>query len=408
MGNQGYIYSNSFVHKLNPALKFIGFILMIILIFLPLGYFGQLIVGCLVMAGFFLAKLSGKTLLNIFKSVLILFALLLLVNWAIYKDPIAIYLDRSNANVIGDISSPFVIKCSSPNIYISELWGGSNPTIFEPTNSALIGKIISQNGINQSVLDKYWNSINSDFQNNLTIAVGGNAETAKKYYWIMSQVTWKLDGNTYHIQTISGAPMLDGTKGLPTFIYFQENWYTFSPKAINLALYVSIKVFLMIVLATLLTATTSAIELTNGLQAIFSPLRIFKLPVNEMSMMIAIALRFVPSLLIESKRILNAQASRGVDFHNGGMITKLKALTSLVVPLFSIAFKNADDLANAMEARGYNPRKARTKYRILTIKWYDWAAFCLLGFVLGLFIGLMSTNFIFGPFGIFELGILLG
>jgi energy-coupling factor transport system permease protein len=80
-------------------------------------------------------------------------------------------------------------------------------------------------------------------------------------------------------------------------------------------------------------------------------------------MTISIALRFVPSLLQESQRIMSAQASRGVDFNNGNFKDKMKSLVSLVVPMFSIAFHKADDLANAMEARAYNPRYARTRYR---------------------------------------------
>ncbi len=407
MGNQGYIYSNSLIHKLNPALKFIGFILMIVLIFLPLGYFGQLIVGIMVMVGFLISKLSGKTLLNILKSVLILFILLLVINWAVYKEPIAVYLNP-DANVLGSINPNLMLTGPDyPNgFYISELWGGSKPIIFDLHNQDLIDKIITQNAVTPKELDSAWKNLNTDAQTTLTQLFQGNLLAAKQYNWLMSQSMWSLDNVTYHVNPING---ISYNSANPFgFVYYHQEWYTLSPRAINLALYVSIKVFLMIVLATLLTATTSAIELTNGLQAIFSPLRIFKLPVNEMSMMIAIALRFVPSLLIESKRILNAQASRGVDFHNGGMMTKMKALTSLVVPLFSIAFKNADDLANAMEARGYNPRKTRTKFRLLTIQWYDWVAFCFLAFVIGLFIGLMHTNFIFGPFGLFELEILNG
>jgi energy-coupling factor transport system permease protein len=85
-------------------------------------------------------------------------------------------------------------------------------------------------------------------------------------------------------------------------------------------------------------------------------------------MTISIAIRFVPSLLQEAQRILNAQASRGVDFHNGKFNEKVKALISLVVPMFAIAFYKADDLASAMEARSYNPRCIRTRYRSYGIK----------------------------------------
>ena len=88
-------------------------------------------------------------------------------------------------------------------------------------------------------------------------------------------------------------------------------------------------------------------------------------------MTIAIAIRFVPSLLDESQKIMKAQASRGVDFNNGNLKDKAKSLVSLVVPMFSIAFKKADDLASAMEARNYNPRYVRTRYRNYSVRYLD-------------------------------------
>ena len=107
-------------------------------------------------------------------------------------------------------------------------------------------------------------------------------------------------------------------------------------------------------------------------------------------------------LLDESKRILNAQASRGVDFNNGGPIQKLKSLISLVVPLFSIAFKKAEDLANAMEARSYNPRYARTRYRTFPLNLADYALFGILCILVGFLISLAVIKFYFTPFGVFE------
>jgi len=88
-------------------------------------------------------------------------------------------------------------------------------------------------------------------------------------------------------------------------------------------------------------------------------------------MTISIAIRFVPSLLDESQTILKAQSSRGVDFANGNFKDKIKSIVSLVVPMFSVAFHKADDLANAMEARSYNPRYVRTRYRNYTVDWFD-------------------------------------
>jgi energy-coupling factor transport system permease protein len=95
------------------------------------------------------------------------------------------------------------------------------------------------------------------------------------------------------------------------------------------------------------------------------PLKLIKFPTHEIAMTISIALRFIPTLLDETMRIMNAQASRGVDFEHGKVKEKIKAILSLIVPLFMSAFQRSEELANAMEARGYNPRAKRTRYRNL-------------------------------------------
>ena len=164
----------------------------------------------------------------------------------------------------------------------------------------------------------------------------------------------------------------------------------------------------MIISATILTNTTTSIELAYALEDILSPLKILRFPVVEASMMIAIALRFVPSLLSESQRILNAQSSRGVDFKNGAIKDKLKSMISLVVPLFNIAFLKSSELANAMEARSYNTRHARTRYRIFKLHFFDWVFFSILCLVTGFLIGILIKPLFFTPFGMFELGALFG
>jgi energy-coupling factor transport system permease protein len=127
----------------------------------------------------------------------------------------------------------------------------------------------------------------------------------------------------------------------------------------------------MIAIVTLMVSTTNAIQISFAIEDILTPLKYLKIPINEWAMTISIALRFVPSLLQESQIIMRAQASRGVDFSNGNLKDKMKSLVSLVVPMFSIAFHKADDLANAMEARSYNPRYARTRYRSYSIHRFD-------------------------------------
>lgn len=133
------------------------------------------------------------------------------------------------------------------------------------------------------------------------------------------------------------------------------------------SLKIILRLVLMIALTLILTSSTKPMDLTYALEWYMKPLKIIKFPTHEIAMTISIALRFIPTLLDETMRIMKAQASRGVDFERGRLKEKIKALLSLIVPLFMSAFLRSEELANAMEARGYNPRGQRTKYRQL--KW---------------------------------------
>lgn len=126
-----------------------------------------------------------------------------------------------------------------------------------------------------------------------------------------------------------------------------------------------LRLVMMISLTLILTATTKPLDLTYALEWYMYPLKLIKFPTHEIAMTISIALRFIPTLLDETMRIMNAQASRGVDFEHGKIKEKIKAILSLIVPLFISAFQRSEELANAMEARGYNPRAKRTRYRNL-------------------------------------------
>jgi len=134
---------------------------------------------------------------------------------------------------------------------------------------------------------------------------------------------------------------------------------------------IGIRLFLMIAFTTCLTATTKPLDLTLAIEYILSPLGIIKFPVHEVAMMISIALRFIPTLSSEAGRIMNAQKSRGVDFEEGRLFEKASAILSVAVPLFTIAFERAYQLADAMEARGYVPGAERTRYRALRYRRAD-------------------------------------
>ena len=127
-----------------------------------------------------------------------------------------------------------------------------------------------------------------------------------------------------------------------------------------------LRLALLIMLSTLFTATTKPLDITVAIDDLFAWLKVFKVNVSILSMTISIALRFIPTILDETYRIMKAQASRGVDFKNGKLKEKVVAITSLIVPLFISSISRSDELANAMEARNYNPLAKRTRYRNLT------------------------------------------
>ncbi len=137
-------------------------------------------------------------------------------------------------------------------------------------------------------------------------------------------------------------------------------------------LFVVARLLLMISITTLLTATTKPLDLTLGIEWILKPLEAFRFPTHEIAMMVSIALRFIPTIIEETIRIMNAQKSRGVDFENGSLAQKVTSILSLIVPLFSVAFERAYELADAMEARGYVPGAERTRYHILKFRLTDY------------------------------------
>ena len=135
--------------------------------------------------------------------------------------------------------------------------------------------------------------------------------------------------------------------------------------------YIILRIILMIDLTMVLTSTTKPMDLTYAFEWYMTPLKVIKFPVHEIAMTLSIALRFIPTLLDETDRIMKAQASRGVDFNKGGLFKRFKAVISLIIPLFVSAIQRSEELSDAMEARGYDPRAKRTKYRKLTFSRRD-------------------------------------
>lgn len=163
------------------------------------------------------------------------------------------------------------------------------------------------------------------------------------------------------------------------FVY-QEGYILFTIPFLNFTLYLEsitqtlfiiIRLALMLAVTTILTTTTKPLDMTYGLEWYMSPLKVIHFPAHEIAMTISIALRFIPTILEETERIIKAQKSRGVDLEEGKLKEKIGAIISLLIPLLISSFQRSEELSDAMEARGYNPSAKRTRYRVLKFKLSD-------------------------------------
>ncbi|HFI0513518.1 TPA: energy-coupling factor transporter transmembrane protein EcfT [Streptococcus suis] len=154
-----------------------------------------------------------------------------------------------------------------------------------------------------------------------------------------------------------------------------EFWiFKVSIEGLQQALIIFIRFVLIIFFSTLLTLTTTPLSLADGIESGLAPLKRLKVPVHEIGLMLSMSLRFVPTLMDDTTRIMNAQRARGVDFNEGNLIQKVNSVIPILIPLFASSFKRADALATAMEARGYQGGEGRTKYRVLEWKLPDTCA----------------------------------
>ena len=163
--------------------------------------------------------------------------------------------------------------------------------------------------------------------------------------------------------------------------------FTIYSDAVFQTLYIVVRLLLMIMITTCLTATTKPLDMTLGIEDLLKPFEKIHVPAHEIAMLISIALRFIPDLIDETTRIMKAQESRGVDLKEGKMKERIMAILSLIVPLFVSAFQRAEDLANAMEARGYAPGEPRTRYKVLKMHMRDWILLlCALALLIGMIV----------------------
>ena len=151
--------------------------------------------------------------------------------------------------------------------------------------------------------------------------------------------------------------------------------FTVYAEGLERALFMIVRILMLISATFLLTYTTSPISLTDGLESLMKPLKVIRVPVHELSMMMCIALRFIPTLIEETDKIMSAQKARGADFESGNLMEKAKALIPILVPLFISAFRRADELATAMECRCYQGGEGRSKMKLLRYTSWDFRAF---------------------------------
>lgn len=184
--------------------------------------------------------------------------------------------------------------------------------------------------------------------------------------------------------------MYSGTHGEPLVSFWKISIYR---EGIINAAYMVLRIICMIIgTSVILTYTTSPIAITDGLEQMLAPLAKIKLPVHEFSMMMTIALRFVPTIIEETTKITQAQKARGANLSTGSFIQRAKAFIPILIPLFVSSFKRADELATAMECRCYRGGKGRTKMNILRFGWIDLFAFL---FTAALITGIVFLNIYF-------------
>jgi len=210
--------------------------------------------------------------------------------------------------------------------------------------------------------------------------------------WVSYAVVFAFLATTIYISQIPVKSIVRGMKPLVVILVFTgvlnlfftvgegeplvDFWiFTIYAEGIVRALFMVIRILMLISGTFLLTYTTSPISLTDGLESLLGPLKVLRLPVHELSMMMCIALRFIPTLIEETDKIMSAQKARGADFETGSLLQRVKALVPILVPLFISAFRRADELATAMECRCYQGGEGRTKMKLLRFSYFDFVAY---------------------------------
>jgi energy-coupling factor transport system permease protein len=155
-------------------------------------------------------------------------------------------------------------------------------------------------------------------------------------------------------------------------VYFHWKFIKITSYGVETSVFMLFRIILLVCGSSLLTYTTSPIVLTDAIESLLSPLKKLKLPIHELAMMMTIALRFIPTLIEETDKIMSAQKSRGADLETGGLVKRAKALVPILIPLFVSSFRRAEELAPAMECRCYHGGEGRTRLKVLKSSYRDW------------------------------------
>lgn len=334
----------TWLHRLNPALKVGASIFLLVMIFLPTSIIMQAVLFIFIISMLASARLSKGSILAILKTCLVLFVIIFLISWLASKDP-RVIIDLTNSR---------------------KLWGYDWEILRE------------------------WGWI-KDY------SIGGS-----NIYWYSGQIWGGSVGTLTTTQPSSGQYMKFIINGVTCFLPYNAPIYALSSHTLITNIFMIVKIFMMLSIFSLQVNTTTTLGLSYGIETILTPLKFIKIPTAQIGTVIAIAIKFIPNLLAEANAVSRAQACRGLDMKNARFFSKIKALVALIVPMFSIAFNQADQLADAMEVRNYNPRLKRTRYRKYTLNWYDWVGFTIIVLLFILLVIMVAWKVIIGPFALID------
>ena len=335
----------TWLHRLNPALKVGASIFLLVMIFLPTSIIMQAVLFIFIISMLASARLSKGSILAILKTCLVLFVIIFLISWLASKDP-RVIIDLTNSR---------------------KLWGYDWELLYR------LGWINKQ-------------------------SIGGS-----DIYWYSGQI-WggSVADHFYQGDAPSGQYMKFIINGVTCFLPYNAPIYALSSHTLITNIFMIVKIFMMLSIFSLQVNTTTTLGLSYGIETILTPLKFIKIPTAQIGTVIAIAIKFIPNLLAEANAVSRAQACRGLDMKNARFFGKIKALVALIVPMFSIAFNQADQLADAMEVRNYNPRLKRTRYKKYTLNWYDWVGFTIIVLLFILLVIMVAWKVIIGPFALID------